>query len=101
MVLIDDSAPVGDVVTAIGKKMNLKNPEEFSLMTTNLEQNGKTERDRERDAVVSKITNACQNRWAVLFLTFRFVAVWLNSQKTLAEQGVDDTQGFIYFCLSF
>jgi hypothetical protein len=40
MVLIDDSAPVGDVVTAIGKKMLLKNPEEFSLMTTGREQNG-------------------------------------------------------------
>ena len=39
MVLIDDSAPVGDVVTAIGKKMLLKNPEEFSLMTTTREPN--------------------------------------------------------------
>ena len=34
MVLIDDAAPVGELVTTIGRKMNLKNPEEFSLMTT-------------------------------------------------------------------
>jgi hypothetical protein len=64
MVLIDDSAPVGDVVTAIGKKMNLKNPEEFSLMTTNLEQNGKSEsfeKTRSRRKVASSNNESLSN----------------------------------------
>jgi talin len=60
MVLIDDAAPMGDLVTTIGKKMNLKNSEEFSLMRLGGEKNE-----------------------------------WLNPQKTLAEQGVDENEAVL------
>lgn len=60
MVLIDDAAPVGDLVTTIGKKMNLKASEEFSLMRLGGEK-----------------------------------SEWLNPQKTLAEQGVDENEAVL------
>jgi hypothetical protein len=39
-------------------------------------------------------TKACQ-------IFAKLLSVWLNSQKTLAEQGVDDTQGDIHAILGF
>ncbi len=68
MVLIDDAAPVGDLVTTIGKKMNLKASEEFSLM---------------RVAAPATATAPATP------------SEWLNPQKTLAEQGVDENEAVL------
>eukprot|EP01087_Luapelamoeba_hula_P023545 TRINITY_DN867_c0_g1_i1.p1 TRINITY_DN867_c0_g1~~TRINITY_DN867_c0_g1_i1.p1 ORF type:complete len:2538 (-),score=652.11 TRINITY_DN867_c0_g1_i1:59-7672(-) len=69
--LIDDSLPVADIVEEVGKKMGLRNPEEFSLrLQTGEDQTNAKGKKKRKDEPES--------------------ALWLHPGQALAEQGVHD-----------
>lgn len=72
--LVDDSLPVQDIVEEVGRKMGLRNPEEFSLrLKAPDDGSGSAGGSRKK----KKADPSQQDRW-------------LNPSQALGEQGVPD-----------
>jgi len=73
-ILVDDSLSVEEVVKVIGEKMDLRNPEEFSLaVERSVERKNKKGKDGKEKAA-------------------KIVTSWLNPRLSLHEQGVADEE---------